>query len=75
MMQLIINPKGMFKGFVIVGGRMKNKRKRNDYATEIVEESDKQKRRHKRQLDSEFDEWESWDDDGSDFLHNFSSEY
>jgi len=75
MMLLIFNPQGSDKGLVIVGGRMKNKRKRNDHATEELHESDKQKRRHKRHLDDEFDVWENWDDDSDDFRHNFSSEY
>jgi len=54
---------------------MGNKRKRSDYATDEMHESEKQKRRHKRQLDDEFEEWESWEDEGDDFRHSFSSDY
>lgn len=54
---------------------MKNKRKRSDHAADDLHETDKQKRRHKRQLDDDFDLWESWDDDVSDFRDSYSSEY
>lgn len=54
---------------------MKNKRKRAENPVEDGHDADKQKRRHKRQLDDDFDEWESWDDDGDDFRSSYASDY
>lgn len=54
---------------------MKNKRKRNDNTLEDIHESDKQKRCHKREIDDDFDDWESWEDDSSSFRDSYSSEY